>query len=387
MSNNSSPTIQTPMPGLATQIGDWLNKSDQVASHELTSLISDLNSGSNLESWAAVNFDRILPLRIPKAAMAAWFDIIRNALVLMPLAVTWIAIWSASRGYSDWYPQNPSSNFLVYWEDNLPGIFKLSYVAIFDGVILLVIFGMTIFSDLINKNSKLKEELERMHEGLIVSLERGLSSYRYLSLPELNQYASRTVQDVSTAAQQVASSIQAVAKTAQESEELMVRLESIIRNEFQPTAAMFDNVVKGLSSAIGTHNQLVTVVQNAQNGLAATQQQMGIFVQQIQSGFNTELSALRLGIEDMVKTAGSGSQQIVQEFSVALNKTIQNLSSAFSQTVNDLSKSSADASKAMGQAAGSIVDVSDVLKSTMSSVELGVQRMNVDLDAIQRKIK
>ena len=387
MSNNSSPTIQTPMPGLATQIGDWLNKSKQVASHELTSLISDLNSGSNLESWAAVNFDRILPLRIPKAAMAAWFDLIRNALVLMPLAVTWIAIWSASRGYSDWYPQNPSSNFLVYWEDNLPGIFKLSYVAIFDGAILLVIFGMTIFSDLINKNSKLKEELERMHEGLIVSLERGLSSYRYLSLPELNQYASRTVQDVSTAAQQVASSIQAVAKTAQESEDLMVRLESIIRNEFQPTAAMFDNVVKGLSSAIGTHNQLVTVVQNAQNGLAATQQQMGIFVQQIQSGFNTELSALRLGIEDMVKTAGSGSQQIVQEFSVALNKTIQNLSSAFSQTVNDLSKSSADASKAMGQAAGSIVDVSDVLKSTMSSVELGVQRMNVDLDAIQRKIK
>lgn len=387
MSNNSSPTIQTPMPGLATQIGDWLNKSKQVASHELTSLISDLNSGSNLESWAAVNFDRILPLRIPKAAMAAWFDLIRNALVLMPLAVTWIAIWSASRGYSDWYPQNPSSNFLVYWEDNLSGIFKLSYVAIFDGAILLVIFGMTIFSDLINKNSKLKEELERMHEGLIVSLERGLSSYRYLSLPELNQYASRTVQDVSTAAQQVASSIQAVAKTAQESEDLMVRLESIIRNEFQPTAAMFDNVVKGLSSAIGTHNQLVTVVQNAQNGLAATQQQMGIFVQQIQSGFNTELSALRLGIEDMVKTAGSGSQQIVQEFSVALNKTIQNLSSAFSQTVNDLSKSSADASKAMGQAAGSIVDVSDVLKSTMSSVELGVQRMNVDLDAIQRKIK
>lgn len=387
MSNNSSPTIQTPMPGLATQIGDWLNKSKQVASHELTSLISDLNSGSNLESWAAVNFDRILPLRIPKAAMAAWFDLIRNALVLMPLAVTWIAIWSASRGYSDWYPQNPSSNFLVYWEDNLPGIFKLSYVAIFDGAILLAIFGMTIFSDLINKNSKLKEELERMHEGLIVSLERGLSSYRYLSLPELNQYASRTVQDVSTAAQQVASSIQAVAKTAQESEDLMVRLESIIRNEFQPTAAMFDNVVKGLSSAIGTHNQLVTVVQNAQNGLAATQQQMGIFVQQIQSGFNTELSALRLGIEDMVKTAGSGSQQIVQEFSVALNKTIQNLSSAFSQTVNDLSKSSADASKAMGQAAGSIVDVSDVLKSTMSSVELGVQRMNVDLDAIQRKIK
>ena len=375
------------MPKLATQIGDWLNKSKQMASDELTSLISDLNSGSKLESWAAVNFDRILPLRIPKATMAAWFDLIRNALVLMPLAVTWIAIWSASRGYSDWYPENPSSNFLVYWEDGLPGIFKLSYVAIFDGVILLLIFGMTISSDFINKNSKLKEELERMHEGLIVSLERGLSSYRYLSLPELNQYASRTVQDVSTAAQQVASSIQAVAKTAQESEGLMVRLESIIRNEFQPTAAMFDNVVKGLSSAIGTHNQLVTVVQNAQNGLAATQQQMGIFVQQIQSGFNTELSALRLGIEDMVKTAGSGSQQIVQEFGIALNKTIQNLSSTFSQTVNDLSRSSADASKAMGQAAGSIVEVSDVLKSTMSSVELGVQRMNVDLDAIQRKIK
>jgi len=51
MSNNSLSTIQTPMPKLATQIGDWLNKSKQMASDELTSLISDLNSGSKLESW------------------------------------------------------------------------------------------------------------------------------------------------------------------------------------------------------------------------------------------------------------------------------------------------------------------------------------------------
>ncbi len=387
MSSNSSASVQTPMPNLANQIVDWLGKSKQKASTELTSLISDLNSGSNLESWAAVNFDRILPLRIPKAAFTAWLDIIRNALVLVPLAVTWIAIWSASRGYSDWYPQNPASNFLVYWENNLTGIFRLSSVAIFDGVVLLAIFGMTVFSDFINRNSTKNNELQRMHESLIVSLERGLSSYRYLSLPELNQYASQTVQNVSAAAQQVATSIQAVAKTAQESEDLMVRLETIIRTEFQPTAAMFDNVVKGLSSAIGTHNQLVTVVQDAQNGLATTQQQMGIFVQQIKSGFSGELSALRSGIEDMVKTAGGGSRQIVQEFGDALSKTIQNLSSTFSQTVSDLSRSSADASKAMGQAANSIVDVSDVLKSTMSSVELGVQRMNVDLDAIQRKLK
>ena len=387
MSSNSSASVQTPMPNLANQIVDWLGKSKQKASTELTSLISDLNSGSNLESWAAVNFERILPLRIPKGAFTAWLDIIRNALVLVPLAVTWIAIWSASRGYSDWYPQNPASNFLVYWENNLTGIFRLSSVAIFDGVVLLAIFGMTIASDFINRNSTKNSELERMHESLIVSLERGLSSYRYLSLPELNQYASQTVQNVSAAAQQVATSIQAVAKTAQESEDLMVRLETIIRTEFQPTAAMFDNVVKGLSSAIGTHNQLVTVVQDAQNGLATTQQQMGIFVQQIKSGFSGELSALRSGIEDMVKTAGGGSRQIVQEFGDALSKTIQNLSSTFSQTVSDLSRSSADASKAMGQAANSIVDVSDVLKSTMSSVELGVQRMNVDLDAIQRKLK
>lgn len=276
MSGNSLSSIQTPMPHLANQIGDWLGKSNQKASAELTSLLSDLNSGSNLESWAAVNFDRILPLRIPKAEIAAWFDIVRNALVLVPLAITWIAIWSASRGYSDWFPNNPSSNFLVYWEDNLTGIFKLSNVAIFDGVVLLIIFGMTISSDWINKNSKRKEELERLHEGLIVSLERGLSSYRYLSLPELNQYASRTVQDVSAAAQQVAMSVEAVAKTTQDSADLMARLETIIRTEFQPTAAMFDNVVKGLSAAIGTHNQLVSVVQNAQNGLVTTQQQMGI---------------------------------------------------------------------------------------------------------------
>jgi hypothetical protein len=32
-----------------------------------------------------------------------------------------------------------------------------------------------------------------------------------------------------------------------------------------------------------------------------------------------------------------------------------------------------------------MADTSDVLKSTMASVELGVQRMNADLDGILRK--
>jgi hypothetical protein len=275
---------------------------------------------------------------------------------------------------------------LVFWEQNLGGFFKLSYVAIIDGAILIAIFLMTIGSDLINKNSSERQELERMHEGLIVALERGLSSYRYLSLPELNQYASSTVQNISDAAQQVASSIQDLAGTAQQSEAVMVRLESIITNQFQPTAVMLDQVVQGLSAAVGTHNQLVTVVQNAQSGLATTQQQMGAYVQQMQSGFSAELTALRSGIEDMVRNAGTGSQQIVQSFGDSLNRTIQSLSNSLTQTVSDLARSSADAANAMNSAASSIADTSDVLKSTMSSVELGVQRMNADLDSIHRKI-
>jgi hypothetical protein len=347
--------------------------------------MQDLNSGTNLESWAAVNFERILPLRIPRQALAETFDLIRNALVLVPLAITWMAIWKASSEYSVYYTRNEGSNFLVFWE-NLDGFFKLSTIAIVDGAILLAIFGMTVFSDFVNRKSSNREELERMHEGLIVAVERGLSSYRFLSLPELNQYASSTVQNISDAYQMVAASTQDLASTAQQSEAVMVRLESIITNQFQPTALMLDQVVQGLSTAVGTHNQLVTVVQNAQNGLAATQQQMGAYVQQMQSGFSAELTALRSGIEDMVRNAGNGSQQIVQSFGDSLNRTIQTLSSSLTQTVSDLARSSSDAANAMNSAAASIADTSDVLKSTMSSVELGVQRMNADLDSIHRKI-
>ena len=383
MSNTSGISLQTPMPHLANSIAMWLNKSEQTPSDELNSFMQDLYSGTNLESWAAVNFERILPLRIPRQALAETFDLIRNALVLVPLAITWMAIWKASSEYSEYYTEG--SNFLVFWE-NLDGFFKLSTIAVVDGAILLAIFGMTVFSDFVNRKSSNREELERMHEGLIVSVERGLSSYRFLSLPELNQYASSTVQNISDAYQMVAASTQDLASTAQQSEAVMVRLESIITNQFQPTALMLDQVVQGLSTAVGTHNQLVTVVQNAQNGLAATQQQMGAYVQQMQSGFSAELTALRSGIEDMVRNAGNGSQQIVQSFGDSLNRTIQTLSSSLTQTVSDLARSSSDAANAMNSAAASIADTSDVLKSTMASVELGVQRMNADLDSIHRKL-
>jgi len=385
MSNTTGVSIQTPMPNLANSISTWLEKSEQLPSDELSNFMQDLNSGTNLESWAAVNFERILPLRIPRQASAEVIDSFRNALVLAPLALTWIAIWKASRGYSDYYTRNEGSNFLVFWE-NLDSFFKLSKIAIVDGLILAAIFLMTIYSDRVNRNSESRQELERMHEGLIVSLERGLSSYRFLSLPELNQYASSTVQNISDAYQMVAASTQDLASTAQQSEAVMVRLESIITNQFQPTAMMLDQVVQGLSSAVGTHNQLVTVVQNAQNGLAATQQQMGAYVQQMQSSFNAELTALRSGVDDMVRNAGSGSQQIVRSFGDSLDKTIQSLSNSLAQTVNDLARSSSDAANAINSAAASMADTSDVLKSTMASVELGVQRMNADLDSIHRKI-
>jgi len=386
MSNNSTISLHTPMPNLANLIDTWLSKSQQTASDELNNFIQDLTQGTNLESWAAVDFERILPLRIPRQTIAGIFDMIRNALVLVPLAITWIAIWSASRQFSDWYPANPNSNFLVFWEQNLKGIFKLSYVALIDGVILIVIFLMTIGSDLINKNSSQRQELERLHEGLIVRIERGLSTYRYLSLPELNQYASSTVQNISESAQQVASSIKDLASTASQSEAVMVRLESIITNQFQPTAVMLDHVVQGLSAAVGTHNQLVSVVQSAQNGLSTAQQQMDIFVQQMQTGFNSELLVLKSGVEDMVRNAGSGSQSIVRGFADALNQTVQALSNSFSQTVKELAQSSSETATAMNNAASSIAETSDTLKSTMSSVELGVQRMNADLDSIHRKL-
>jgi len=387
MSNATSSSNHTPMPQLATAIENWISKSQQVASDELKTFMVDLNSGYNLESWAAVDFERILPLRIPKQAISGIMDMVRNALVLVPLAITWLAIWSASRGYSDWYPNHPSSNFLVYWENDLNSIFKLSSIALIDGAILVAIFLMTVGSDLINRNSGLRQELERLHEGLIVSLERGLSSYRFLSLPELNQYASQTVQDIGRASQDVASSIQLIANTAQHSETAMKRLEQIITNDFQPVAARLDQTVQALSAAAGTHNQLVSVVQSAQNGLAATQQQMGHFVSQMQSGFIAELTALRTGVEDMVRNAGGGSQRIVQDFGSALDATIQKLSSTLSQTVSDLARMSTEAADAMSKASDSIENTSDVLKSTMSSVELGVQRMNSDLDKIHQKIK
>ena len=386
MSTNSTISLHTPMPNLANLINTWLSKSQQTASDELNNFIQDLTQGTNLESWAAVDFERILPLRIPRQTIAGIFDMIRNALVLVPLAITWIAIWSASRQFSDWYPANPNSNFLVFWEQNLKGIFKLSYVALIDGLILIVIFLMTIGSDLINKNSSQRQELERLHEGLIVRIERGLSTYRYLSLPELNQYASSTVQNISESAQQVASSIKDLASTANQSEAVMVRLESIITNQFQPTAVMLDHVVQGLSAAVGTHNQLVSVVQSAQNGLSTAQQQMDIFVQQMQAGFNSELLVLKSGVEDMVRNAGSGSQSIVRGFADALNQTVQALSNSFSQTVKELAQSSSETATAMNNAASSIAETSDTLKSTMSSVELGVQRMNADLDSIHRKL-
>ena len=85
----------------------------------------------------------------PKSVEIA--DNLRNALVLMPIFLTWLALWEATRAYSKYLDANPEEagkSFLYLWQKGFGGEIwtTFSALAAVDALIILFIFGLTVYS-------------------------------------------------------------------------------------------------------------------------------------------------------------------------------------------------------------------------------------------------
>lgn len=125
-------------------------------------LLLDLGTavaGSPSEAdWAHADLYRVLnPERIASSyetkvasgTWVRWFEFFRNVLVILPLAVTWIGISVAVRGYADLLesePQQAAQSFIYLWQSGFNGTvwLTLERLAAIDGVILLLVFVLSL---------------------------------------------------------------------------------------------------------------------------------------------------------------------------------------------------------------------------------------------------
>jgi prefoldin subunit 5 len=298
---------------LAAMIKNWLIMSRQGPPQgELLNFVNDLESANNVGVWAGVNYERILPFKAPVSKLVRGLAILRNSLVFLPIVVTWVALENAAGSWQD-------DNFLKHWQ-NMGGLLSLKSVAWFDAAIIFGLIVLTIITGFLEESDKGRLFLEEQYQGLIIALERDLSGYRYLSLSDINNAASDTLNSLHGATQLVQSAAQSFADSSKQAHDAIVGANDVVHRTFGPAVQRLDDTIDGLKAAVGVH------------------QDMAALVTQVQADFATQMAALRQGVIDVLVSVETRTSQIMSNVDGQVHSAATEISTSAKTAMSDMSQ-------------------------------------------------
>jgi len=298
---------------LAAMIKNWLKASRQgEAKGELLNFVNDLENASNVGVWAGVNYERILPFKAPVSGFVRVLAIVRNASVFIPIVLTWWALEQAAQSWT-------TDNFLKHWQ-NMDGFWSLGNVAKIDAGIIAFLVFLTLYTGNKEEFPKGRRSLEEQYQGLIIALERDLSGYRYLSLSDINNAASDTLNSLHGATQLVEAAAQSFADSSKQAHDAIVGANDVVHRTFGPAVQRLDDTIDGLKTAVGVH------------------QDMAALVTKVQDDFATQMAALRQGVIDVLVSVESRTSQIMSNVDGQVHSATSVISTSAQTAMSDMSQ-------------------------------------------------
>ena len=142
------------------------------------SFVSDLREGRSQQRWARAHVDQVMPYRTQSPRL---LQIVRAGALFLPILLTWLALSQVIEPFALFLQnQQPSANFLWFWQTNpggsFAGIYKLSHVALTDAAILafLTVLAMRITW----WEAARAENSEHVYAEMLSAVETYLSDYR-----------------------------------------------------------------------------------------------------------------------------------------------------------------------------------------------------------------
>jgi prefoldin subunit 5 len=345
---------------LAFLIRQWLTSTKQGAPEgELLNFVNDLENAQNVGVWAGVNYERIIPFKNVISAPVRLLLIFRNALIFLPIVVTWFAI---ERAANSWTEQG--TNFLQHWQ-NMDGFFSFKYVAWFDSGVIAVLVILTVLTGFLEESDKGQITRERQYQGLMIALERDLSGYRYLSLQDINNAAADTLSALQSSTQLVESAAQSFADSSQQAHDAIVGANDVVHRTFSPAVQRLDDTISALSAAASVHKDMVTVVQTVQQDFATQMNTLKQGVIDVLSSVDARTSQILHNMDGQVSTAASTLMSTAQTAMADVSKTAQSVASSASQQIGQQMQAVA---ANLDQAVRSLQSLSDSLDRTISNL-------------------
>lgn len=191
------------------QLTSWASTYKVSEDSYVSGLTEALQSRTNLPFWSTMSAAEFLPRAAVKAAntqLIYYLTLVRNLLIFVPVAITWLAIGQASQAFAVYTQQNSESvaNFLEFWQDGygyLAEEWTLTRVAVLDASILLFIIVLIVVSSSLEQRSKRhRVELTRTADDdrmrVAIAVDSYLFDKRSVTNVTLNQGLSRALQNL-----------------------------------------------------------------------------------------------------------------------------------------------------------------------------------------------
>ena len=214
---------------LADKLLAWADKYDVANDGYVRGLYEALTSRKNLQIWASLNPIEYLPMPELKAgiSMAKWtrfITVLRNVLVFLPVALTWVAVGEATTAFSGYLKDNGSDivNFLDFWQNGygvLDDKWRIATIAYLDFLIIMVVIVLTLIASFFSRRVtelQIMAEKETDRERILLSVE--IASYLFekqkVTNVTMNQSLARALDKLLNATESIEATAKALEKTS-----------------------------------------------------------------------------------------------------------------------------------------------------------------------------
>jgi hypothetical protein len=175
-------------------LSDWAQTNDVVDDPYISGLTDAVSSGDPLSYWSSLDPTDALPAPlVPRnvlTQMSRFLAVVRNVMVFVPVAITWLAISRATDAFGEYTASLPGGtqvNFFEFWQSGGDGVlaeeWRLGSVAMLAFVLISLIVFLTLASSSIGargdyKHRRLEMQAEQVRLGVALQVGQELHRQR-----------------------------------------------------------------------------------------------------------------------------------------------------------------------------------------------------------------
>lgn len=318
----------------ADSLSRWITQSKPSNKAILERLEQDIRSDNQMDRWAAFALEDLIrpPYAVASETRASrWarnLELVRNALLFMPVLITWMAIDFAASAYSRYLVGEQSAaekkSFLQIWLDSSYTNLTLQKVALFDAVIIATLVVLTLIAHVFDqKAEKISRETDLSNDlelrNVMVDVGLFLHGFRQITPSQLKSGLSEAVNSLARATESIRDTSSGLKDVADSAHITLAKFADLSTRELEPAAKRIDLIVGSLGVAVDAHAGMGDMVRNLQRDL-------GQSLEVITKKMDLLGSVLDARLTDNTEKLEVAMRSIIQE----TNEVAQKLASASS---------------------------------------------------------